>query len=260
MILFMRVFPMLGICLLLACSKEANTIEPTLPGSVLAAIQRAGFSTEGIMVLDDGYLVEGDILLRDADLVDPLWSSLETMTEQYHTVNTVKVQGSRNIRISISMVFPVQFVNALDEAIRRFNAENLTLKFQRVASGGDIIVERGYGLYGATSGFPDRKGNPFPRIRINTSFLGKNPHPLFIATIIAHEMGHCIGFRHTDMKNRSFSCGGKSVNEGAGKGGAVWIPGTALGAEKGSWMLACIAADADRPFTQTDKLALAYLY
>lgn len=41
-------------------------------------------------------------------------------------------------------------------------------------------------------------------------------------------MGHCIGFRHTDYMNRSYSCRGSAVNEGSAGVGAVYIPGTPI--------------------------------
>ena len=83
-----------------------------------------------------------------------------------------------------------------------------------------------------------------------------------IATIIAHEMGHCIGFRHTDYFDRSISCGGGTSNEGDGGVGANHIPGTPTGADlqgNGSWMLACTDGS-NRDFTNADVTALNYLY
>ena len=81
-----------------------------------------------------------------------------------------------------------------------------------------------------------------------------------MASIVAHEMGHCIGYRHTDYMNRAYSCGGHHSNEGSAGIGAVWIPGTPTGPDANSWMLACIGSGVNRPFTANDKVALNYLY
>jgi hypothetical protein len=81
-----------------------------------------------------------------------------------------------------------------------------------------------------------------------------------VATILAHEIGHCIGFRHTDYMDRSYSCGGSATNEGASSVGAILIPGTPSGPDANSFMLACIASGANRPFNNNDKTALDYLY
>ena len=93
-----------------------------------------------------------------------------------------------------------------------------------------------------------------------SAYLGSNPGTNYLGTILAHEMGHCIGFRHTDYMNRSFSCGGSAVNEGASTVGAVLIPGTPSGPVSGSWMLACIGSGQNRPFNSSDIVALNYLY
>jgi hypothetical protein len=77
---------------------------------------------------------------------------------------------------------------------------------------------------------------------------------------MAHEIGHCIGFRHTDYMDRSYSCGGSATNEGASTVGAIQIPGTPSGPDANSFMLACIGSGMNRPFNNNDKTALSYLY
>jgi hypothetical protein len=77
---------------------------------------------------------------------------------------------------------------------------------------------------------------------------------------MAHEVGHCIGFRHTDYADRSYSCGGAYANEGASSVGAIYIPGTAVGPDPNSFMLACIGRNENRPFNANDRTALNYLY
>ena len=79
---------------------------------------------------------------------------------------------------------------------------------------------------------------------------------------MAHEMGHCIGLRHSDYYNRAISCGGAPSNEGDGGVGAILIPGTpgtATNAEN-SYMLACVSLNQNRPFNSDDQIALDYLY
>jgi hypothetical protein len=152
------------------------------------------------------------------------------------------------------------YVSATDAAISRYNAQNLLINFTRVTSGGSILLSpapAGSG-YLASAGFPSG-GNPYNSILINTSQLNGQPLAT-ITSVIAHEMGHCIGFRHTDWMNRAYSCGGSAVNEGAGTVGAVQIPGTPSGPDSGSWMLACIGSGQNRPFNTNDITALNYLY
>jgi len=169
----------------------------------------------------------------------------------------------RTISIALSSQLPSAYGTALDEAISRFNNEHLSLHFARATSNADIIIEKGVGTYLANSGFPNGDGNPYHTIKLNSMFIGNNNTSAFInytATIITHEIGHCIGFRHTDYVDRSFSCGGKSMKESCGFAGAVLIPGTVTVPDRGSWMLTCISAGENRPFTAYDQIALRYLY
>jgi hypothetical protein len=94
---------------------------------------------------------------------------------------------------------------------------------------------------------------------LNNSAVSGQPQNT-VATILAHEIGHCIGFRHTDYFNRSISCGGSAVNEGSAGVGAINIPGTPTGTSSGSWMLSCIGSGQNRPFNSADVTALNYLY
>jgi hypothetical protein len=76
--------------------------------------------------------------------------------------------------------------------------------------------------------------------------------------VIAHEIGHCIGFRHTDYVNRA-SCGSTS-GESAGTIGAVHIPGTptTVSGSYNSWMMAC--TNGSPLFNAEDGIALNEVY
>jgi hypothetical protein len=177
--------------------------------------------------------------------------------EQYRTTNLVT--ATNTIKISISSQLPASYVAALDEAIARYNAENLTLVFSRVTSGANISIVKGNGSYLASAGFPTSAGAPHNQIKVNSRAIGNQPQST-VATILAHEIGHCIGFRHTDYMDRSYSCGGSPTNEGASTVGAIHISGTPTGPDSGSFMLACIGSGQNRPFNNNDRTALSYLY
>ncbi|NEM97642.1 M57 family metalloprotease [Pontibacter burrus] len=230
----------------------------------MTRIKQMGFSTDNVQKVKEGYLVEGDIILTDKDLNEnTLVQALRVGdVEQYRTTNLVTVGSTtRTINIAVSTSLPSSYVTAVDEAIRRFNAENLRLRFQRVSSGYNILITNAPSgsSYLASAGFPSG-GNPYNRVQVNSAYLGSNPGTNYLATILAHEIGHCIGFRHTDYMNRAYSCGGSYYNEGASTVGAVHIPGTPTGADPNSWMLACIGSGVNRYFNANDKTALNYLY
>ena len=245
---------------IVACSKaneEAVTTE--VSQDVLSKIADLGFSTSGVIADDGGYIVEGDIFLNDQDLstqrtVNKLIIANE---EQYRTNNLVSGLP-RVITVSVSGTVSSAFSDAVDDAIGRYNAQGLRITFSRVSSGGNINIRIvNTGQYIASAGFPTNQGNPYGTINYAKKYT--NYSNGFMTTVIAHEMGHCIGFRHTDYMNRAYSCGAGG-NEGSGSVGAIHIPGTPTGPDPNSWMLACLGARTDRPFNANDREALDFLY
>lgn len=259
-------------CVLFSCSKDkgaktTTTSQTAIPDDVLKSISNLGFSTDEVHKQGDGYLVEGDILLTQANLSEASTSPTLRIAdvEQYRTTNLVK-NLPRTVTVSVSNL-PTVYLNAATAAVARYNALNLTLKFQMVSSGGTIQIigfnqgpSGGYITLGS-SGFPTSSGNPYNQIQMNTNeqAYGANPDLGYVTSVIQHELGHCIGFRHTDYMNRAFSCGGSRSNEGSAGIGAIKIPGTPSKADAGSWMLAC-SSGTDRTFNANDQIALNYLY
>ena len=250
------------ICITFFSCKKSSTESSTqdvISQDALDKILALGFSNKNVTKDEGNYVVEGDILISESDLNSRPESQFLRVgsEEQYRTYNLVTTGGDREITVSISSRIS-QFTDDLDEAIRRFNAEGLQLTFRRVQSGGEIEIVRGGGNYLASAGFPSG-GNPYGQVKLNPNAVGNQPLGT-VASILAHEIGHCIGFRHTDYMNRSYSCGGQAVNEGSSSVGAVHIPGTATGPDANSWMLSCIGSGQNRPFNTNDRTALNYLY
>jgi hypothetical protein len=269
------------LCLLLvgsgvfySCQDDQGLESLDVSGDVRSQLISLGFDVinQAPIKFDQGYLVEGDIYLTPSDLKSMTQGSKLPMLEQYSTNNLV-TGGIRTFTMyaqqgTCTSCYSAGMIAGLDEAIRRYNAENLNIKFSRTltATGANIVMtrlkkgEEAQGILGS-SGFPSG-GNPYPQIKMSGVLESKyNLTTNGIATIIAHEMGHCVGFRHTDYYNRAISCGGSPSDEGASTIGANLIPGTpatATAAAK-SWMLACTDGG-DRPFNTDDKTALNYLY
>jgi hypothetical protein len=222
---------------------------------------------------EQGFLVEGDIYLTPSDLSSMGKARKLPNLEQYSTNNLVASSGGRTITIYAPVGgkngYSSGMIAGLDLAISRYNAENLTISFQRVtsSSSADILMTRlskgdeRRGILGS-SGFPTASGDPYGEIKMSGILESSyNLSTAGIATIIAHEIGHCVGFRHTDYYNRAISCGGGASNEGDAGIGANLIPGTPATATLSakSYMLACTNGG-DRPFNNDDKTALSYLY
>ncbi|WP_370086135.1 M57 family metalloprotease [Ekhidna sp.] len=258
-------FLALSLVMLWSC-QENETQNPQLeevPADVLAKVAALGFNADEVKMYDGHLFIEGDIKvsLDQLDRMSP--SEGLPVEEHYHTDNLV-TGTPRTINVYVNM--PQKYKDATDIAIARYNAENLNLTFNRVSSSGqaDITIKASpwyyywFGILGS-AGFPEN-GNPYGTILMTRGYYDNVSNINGLATTIAHEMGHCIGFRHTDYMDRSYSCGGTPDNEGDGGVGANHIPGTPTGPSANSWMLACGSPEGDRPFTNDDKTALGYVY
>ncbi len=249
-----------------SCEKEnaqMDAPDQTISSEVIAKIHHLGFSTDGVIKANEGYIVEGDIMLTEEALnTEPNRLLLKVGdAEQYHTTNLV-TGLPRVITVSVSSSLPSNFGPALQEAVNRYNAEDLQITFQIVSSGADISITEGpwwwsfFGILGM-GGFP-ADGDPYNSVQLSSSaFNGASTG--YLATVIAHEIGHNIGFRHTDYMDRSYSCGGSADNEGETEYGAIHVPGTPVNPDALSWMLSC-SDGSDVPFNANDKIALDYLY
>lgn len=259
-ILSMAAIALIGGVLSCQTDEELQPVNE-VSAEALAKIRDLGFSTDNVQIVDGDYLVEGDILLSRNELDGSAERSTLRIAEveQYRTFNLVK-SLPRVITISVSGTVSSNFSNAVNGAIARYNAENLTISMKRVSSGGDIVIRMvNTGRYIASAGFPDNQGNPYREVKYAKKY--SNYSLGFMTTVLAHEIGHCIGFRHTDYMNRAYSCGsGGSEGEVTSGVGAVHIPGTPTGPDAASWMLSCLSSSTNRPFNSNDKVALGYLY
>lgn len=237
-------------------------------------IVSAGFNGNWAERTTDGnYLIEGDILLTTTQLQELVGVTSHEFVvaneEHFRTTNVVSLpsSGQRTITVRLSSGFPGYYSTGLDQALARYNNLNLRIRFQRVTTGGNIVISAanlgtsgGGCILGQASGFPSSNGNPSPGFTLSTNSCATS----YLSTankadeVMAHEIGHCIGFRHTDYMNRS-SCGQNS-NEGSAGVGAIQIPGTpgTVTGTYNSWMMAC--TNGNPAFGSADGTALNYVY
>lgn len=153
------------------------------------------------------YRLEGDILVSPEE-----YEALQSPAKHY--VSTNLVECPRSIIISGGNPFgpgglPPSLWEALEEAVDLYNGlyhhRYFRLQFELYPhfafDDGDIKVFIDPGLSPthdppAMAGFPTDDGLPFPEIRLNPVIETWNPDALLY--FMLHEIGHCIGYRHTD--------------------------------------------------------------
>ncbi|RKH74673.1 zinc-dependent metalloprotease [Corallococcus aberystwythensis] len=227
---------------------------------IVSNLIEAGFPASDIMEADGLVYVGRDAHVSLEASREMLQTGKETQ-EQYRTTNTV---GTSVTKICIN---PTSGFNSysrlsagLDAAIQNYNQRGLRITMARGPTTGctaNITATTMSGA-GGSAGFPSG-GRPYGTINIGTGLQSYsadvNEH------VITHELGHAIGFRHSDYYNRSISCGGAATNEGTAGVGAILIPGTPSTATVGgSIMNSCFRSTENGEFTSSDITALNYLY
>ncbi|MBN8227716.1 zinc-dependent metalloprotease [Corallococcus macrosporus] len=227
---------------------------------IVANLIEAGFPADDIMVADGQVYVGRDAHVTLEASAEMLQTGKETQ-EQYRTTNLV---SSTKTKICIN---PTSTFNSysrlsqgLDLAIQNYNQRGLSFTMARGPTTGcsaNITATVTSGA-GGSAGFPSG-GNPYGTINIGT---GLNSYSVDVNEhVITHELGHCIGFRHSDYYNRSISCGGSATNEGTAGVGAILISGTPSTATVGgSIMNSCFRSTESGEFTSSDITALNALY
>jgi len=208
---------------------------------------------------EERLIIGGDISITEKELK---LLSKEGGDKHYRTRNLV-TGNNRNIDIlgftgSGGQALSNRARNGLRDAVRNYNnlnnvSLNFTLTFgssQAEIDNADMVVfdnsvNNDADDQGGVAGFPSAAGRPNKFLSIfNLQGFTRNVHE----HVITHEIGHSIGFRHTDYWNRA-SCG-QNVNEGAQDVGAIHIPRTPTRNDATSIMNACFSANSNGEFNR----------
>ncbi|WP_109299438.1 M57 family metalloprotease [Aquimarina sp. AU474] len=288
----MKKIKLLALCAIVAgfatsCQKDEIASETAPEVSVeLSEEHKAGLSAAGVdfhgakygsLQHFDGPVRKG-IFANDGEIFIALENLAEQAlgadgdSKQYRTNNLIS-SSNRTIDIlgftGSGNALTTSMRTGLQWAVNNYNRINTTLNF-RLTFGTNfqaadmVVYNNNQSGAGGQAEFPSG-GRPGKFIQINAgtgTFGGSNVNNVN-EHVIGHEIGHAVGFRHTDYARRR--CGG--ANEGASSVGAINVPGTpsenrwgASGLDSGSLMISCFDGSEDGEFSNFDVVALEFLY
>ena len=254
-----------------ATNDREEVTDPVIIEQVRQLEIDSGVITKGDFHLPDGTIEVrifiGDDIVVTADELKYMSSVMNQVdSRQYRTFNLVT--GSNRTIDILGYTGNDQFGlsnrarTALGWAVNNYNrlsgvSLNFRLTFGTNFNAADMVIydnSANNSGSGGVAGFPTSAGRPHKFIQIyNLDGFSTNVNE----HVITHEIGHSVGFRHSDWFDR-FSCGGGG--ESAGSSGAVHISGTPTGRDNTSIMNACFSNSEDGEFNGNDITALRNIY
>lgn len=212
-----------------SCTKEnPNELEPETQKILNFLSQNFGFDKRDLKVDNDNIVAESDIMFPIKDFWEKYGNtdhqdehSLQDRIHRRHPyLIYVPFKSTKYINIYYSSELHINWVAALTDAVKEWNKLTGSIKFNTPKKTTGIYPVGSIGVFPmvlnnekGSSYSPDNKGNPGSCI-----FLNKNYDSSLILSsslkklTVAHELGHTIGFHHTDTNDwykivtREFSC------------------------------------------------------
>jgi hypothetical protein len=189
-----------------SCSKEFDSkknepVDPSEP--LIEFLINSGFNLSDIKNVGTHYLVEEDILFSKKMTIPKQVTSENGRTSQYFTNLLISRANQSNIRIFIDPSL-TSMTSEVTSAIAQWNQIlPSNIRFVMVQGSPYEILVRNTNLGDGFCGMAEFANNGLPGslIDINASYISGNSFDQRQRTI-THELGHAIGFRHTNWSGR----------------------------------------------------------
>jgi hypothetical protein len=255
---------LIGILFFQNCSEDnlEDKIESTLHDPVVQELLDSGYKLDDIQELENFYLVQGDLLFsKDINDYKKNKSGQGGIYARHASTNNLVSQTNVTsmtvyIDASVSVSGVDNWTSAITNAINDFNSvsgSKVNFVITTNISTADIIIKSDNGALPnnviAAAGFPSNN-KPYNLILINLDFSSNiTVSESSKRYNIVHELGHCIGLRHTNWD---------ITGEGVGPG-ANYIPNTPS-QDPNSVMNGGTANYTWNGFSAYDIIAINYLY
>jgi hypothetical protein len=244
------------VTLAIGCSKSKETKVATTDltsteDPVLKRILKEGYTRKDIVEQKDRYIVQGDIIFYKGV---PDYQPGKPGTEQARSPYLID-PSHRSIAVYLNAgsFSSINLTTILDNVIAAYNAIGSGLVFTRTytASAANITITQNSGIgtnVCGQSGFPYSTGQPFNTVYISESTLltYSLTSTSQLTLLLAHEIGHCLGLRHTNWQP-------------AGESAAIAIPSTPS-SDGASVMNGSTCGNSWNGFSAYDQVALKSLY
>ncbi|MGB3182072.1 MAG: M57 family metalloprotease [Cyclobacteriaceae bacterium] len=252
-----RLLIMLPLIAFWACSEDeaVTEMEPApsidMNDPLIQKLRHAGLRTEGLQEFEDHFVAEGDITIFKKDLHDQHHHGAKT--EQARSTYTV-APAYWNVKVYLddASFTNLNLSSAVNNAISAINSAGSALSMSRVYNQyqANIVISRQDQLNGACgrAGFPGSDGRPYSQVLISEGVMAGSGYTTtaHLTYLVAHELGHCIGLRHTNYSSFGEPTADR-INDTPGSDGSSIMNGGTCGGTSTS-------------LSYYDKVALRVLY